>query len=183
MGRKACEYTFPARRTKENATGPGKSWTGCLFRIYSLLWTGWSGPAAAAPLARPKRGGERPSFFSFRPPPASSRATTKKGGLFHERKFLAALLALVMVFSMIPVSASAAETVQVTGDEPITTNDRSVSFHLYTTQLYKLIMLEDDSATADSDVSGVSLLLHDGFGVLVTTELSLRKIGGNKSRN
>lgn len=98
-----------------------------------------------------------------------------------KRKFLAALLALVMVFSMIPVSASAAETVQVTGDEPITTNDRSVSFHLYTTQLYKLIMLEDDSATADSDVSGVSLLLHDGFGVLDKTELSLRKIGVTKA--
>ena len=98
-----------------------------------------------------------------------------------KRKFLAALLALVMVFSMIPVSASAAETVQVTGDEPITTNHRSVSFHLYTTQLYKLIMLEDDSATADSDVSGVSLLLHDGFGVLDKTELSLWKIGVTKA--
>lgn len=98
-----------------------------------------------------------------------------------KRKFLAALLALVMVFSMIPVSASAAGNVIVTGDEPITTNDRSVSFHLYTTQLYKLIMLEDDSATADSDVSGVSLLLHDGFGVLNKTELSLRKIGVTKA--
>ena len=50
---------------KRTQQAPGKSWTGCLFRIYSLLWTGWSGPAAAAPLARPKRGGERPSFFSF----------------------------------------------------------------------------------------------------------------------
>ena len=58
-----------------------------------------------------------------------------------KRKFLAALLALVMVFSMIPVSASAAGNVIVTGDDPITDNDRSVSFHLYTTQLYKLIML------------------------------------------
>lgn len=56
------------------------------------------------------------------------------------RKFLAALLALVMVFSMIPVSASAAGNVTVTGDDPITDNNRSVSFHLYTTQLYKLIM-------------------------------------------
>ena len=61
-----------------------------------------------------------------------------------KRKFLAALLALVMVFSMIPVSASAAGNVIVTGDDPITDNDRSVSFHLYTTQLYKLIMLEDN---------------------------------------
>ena len=50
---------------KRTQQAPGKSWTGCLFRIYSLLWTGWSGPAAAAPLARPKRGGERPSFFSL----------------------------------------------------------------------------------------------------------------------
>lgn len=50
---------------KRTQQAPGKSWTGCLFRIYSWLWTGWSGPAAAAPLARPKRGGERPSFFSF----------------------------------------------------------------------------------------------------------------------
>ena len=98
-----------------------------------------------------------------------------------KRKFLAALLALVMVFSMIPVSASAAGNVTVTGDEPITDNDRSVSFHLYTTQLYKLIMLEDNSATADSDVSGVSLLLYDGFGVLDSTELSLRKIGVTKA--
>ena len=98
-----------------------------------------------------------------------------------KRKFLAALLALVMVFSMIPVSASAAGNVIVTGDDPITTNDRSVSFHLYTTQLYKLIMLEDNSATADSDVSGVSLLLYDGFGVLDKTELSLRKIGVTKA--
>ena len=71
-----------------------------------------------------------------------------------KRKFLAALLALVMVFSMIPVSASAAGNVTVTGDEPITDNDRSVSFHLYTPQLFKLLMLEDNSATADSDVSG-----------------------------
>lgn len=98
-----------------------------------------------------------------------------------KRKFLAALLALVMVFSMIPVSASAAGNVIVTGDDPITDNDRSVSFHLYTTQLYKLIMLEDNSATADSDVSEVSLLLHDGFGVLDKTELSLRKIGVTKA--
>ncbi len=98
-----------------------------------------------------------------------------------KRKFLAALLALVMVFSMIPVSASAAGNVTVTGDDPITDNNRSVSFHLYTTQLYKLIMLEDNSATADSDVSGVSLLLYDGFGVLDRTELSLRKIGVTKA--
>ena len=98
-----------------------------------------------------------------------------------KRKFLAALLALVMVFSMIPVSASAAGNVIVTGDDPITDNDRSVSFHLYTTQLYKLIMLEDNSATADSDVSGVSLLLYNGFGVLDRTELSLRKIGATKA--
>ena len=98
-----------------------------------------------------------------------------------KRKFLAALLALVMVFSMIPVSASAAGNVIVTGDNPITDNDRSVSFHLYTTQLYKLIMLEDNSATADSDVSGVSLLLHNGFGVLDETELSLWKIGVTKA--
>ena len=98
-----------------------------------------------------------------------------------KRKFLAALLALVMVFSMIPVSASAAGNVIVTGDDPITDNDRSVSFHLYTTQLYKLIMLEDNSATADSDVSGVSLLLYNGFGGLDRTELSLRKIGATKA--
>ena len=98
-----------------------------------------------------------------------------------KRKFLAALLALVMVFSMIPVSASAAGNVIVTGDDPITDNDRSVSFHLYTTQLYKLILLEDNSATADSDVSGVSLLLYNGFGVLDRTELSLRKIGATKA--
>ena len=98
-----------------------------------------------------------------------------------KRKFLAALLALVMVFSMIPVSASAAGNVIVTGDDPITDNDRSVSFHLYTTQLYKLIMLEDNSATADSDVSGVSLLLYNGFGVLDETELSLWKIGVTKA--
>ncbi len=42
-----------------------------------------------------------------------------------KRKFLAALLALVMVFSMIPVSASAAEgEVTVTGDDAITDNNR-----------------------------------------------------------
>ena len=41
--------------------------------------------------------------------------------------------------------------------------------------------LEDNSATADSDVSGVSLLLYNGFGVLDRTELSLRKIGATKA--
>lgn len=46
-----------------------------------------------------------------------------------KRKFLAALLALVMVFSMIPVSASAEETVTISGDTP------------YLLPVYKLILV------------------------------------------
>ena len=48
-----------------------------------------------------------------------------------KRKFLAALLALVMVFSMIPVSASAEEAIKVTGDTPLQTPGLSVLYQVY----------------------------------------------------
>ena len=71
-----------------------------------------------------------------------------------KRKFLAALLALVMVFSMIPVSASAAEgEVKVTGDGAFEESGCNVEFFLYTTQLYKMLLIED----SDIDISKVSI--------------------------
>ena len=71
-----------------------------------------------------------------------------------KRKFLAALLALVMVFSMIPVSASAAEgEVEVTGDGAFEELGCNVEFFLYTTQLYKMLLIED----SDIDISKVSI--------------------------
>lgn len=71
-----------------------------------------------------------------------------------KRKFLAALLALVMVFSMIPVSASAAEgEVKVTGDGAFEKSGCNVEFFLYTTQLYKMLLIED----SDIDISKVSI--------------------------
>ena len=71
-----------------------------------------------------------------------------------KRKFLAALLALVMVFSMIPVSASAAEgEVEVTGDGAFEVSGCNVEFFLYTTQLYKMLLIED----SDIDISKVSI--------------------------
>ncbi len=71
-----------------------------------------------------------------------------------KRKFLAALLALVMVFSMIPVSASAAEgEVEVTGDGAFEVLGCNVEFFLYTTQLYKMLLIED----SDIDISKVSI--------------------------
>lgn len=68
-----------------------------------------------------------------------------------KRKFLAALLALVMVFSMIPVSASAEEAIKVTGDTPLQTPGLSVTFKIHTTQLYKLLMNEAEIDSLDPD--------------------------------
>ena len=79
-----------------------------------------------------------------------------------KRKFLAALLALVMVFSMIPVSASAAEAIKVTGDTPLQTPALSVTFKIHTTQLYKLLMNEAEIDSLDPDeikIQDVYLLL------------------------
>ena len=79
-----------------------------------------------------------------------------------KRKFLAALLALVMVFSMIPVSASAEEAIKVTGDTPLQTPALSVTFKIHTTQLYKLLMNEAEIDSLDPDeikIQDVYLLL------------------------
>ena len=79
-----------------------------------------------------------------------------------KRKFLAALLALVMVFSMIPVSASAEEAIKVTGDTPLQTPGLSVTFKIHTTQLYKLLMNEAEIDSLDPDeikIQDVYLLL------------------------
>lgn len=79
-----------------------------------------------------------------------------------KRKFLAALLALVMVFSMIPVSASAEEAIKVTGDTPLQTPGLSVTFKIHTTQLYKLLMNEAEIDSLDPDeikINDVYLLL------------------------
>lgn len=40
MGREACEYTFPARRTKENATGPRRKLDGLPFQDIQLAVDG-----------------------------------------------------------------------------------------------------------------------------------------------
>ena len=81
-----------------------------------------------------------------------------------KRKFLAALLALVMVFSMIPVSASAEEAIKVTGDTPLQTPGLSVTFKIHTTQLYKLLMNEAKIDSLDPDeikIKDVYLLLDE----------------------
>ena len=81
-----------------------------------------------------------------------------------KRKFLAALLALVMVFSMIPVSASAEEAIKVTGDTPLQTPGLSVTFKIHTTQLYKLLMNEAEIDSLDPDeikIKDVYLLLDE----------------------
>ena len=81
-----------------------------------------------------------------------------------KRKFLAALLALVMVFSMIPVSASAAEAIKVTGDTPLQTPGLSVTFKIHTTQLYKLLMNKAEIDSLDPDeikIRDVYLLLDE----------------------
>ncbi len=81
-----------------------------------------------------------------------------------KRKFLAALLALVMVFSMIPVSASAEEAIKVTGDTPLQTPGLSVTFKIHTTQLYKLLINEAEIDSLDPDeikIRDVYLLLDE----------------------
>ncbi len=78
-----------------------------------------------------------------------------------KRKFLAALLALVMVFSMIPVSASAAETVTISGDTPLSTAGLQVDFSIHTEQLYKLVMSVDNDANSSTKINNVTLLLKE----------------------
>lgn len=78
-----------------------------------------------------------------------------------KRKFLAALLALVMVFSMIPVSASAEETVTISGDTPLSTAGLQVDFSIHTEQLYKLVMSVDNDANSSTKINNVTLLLKE----------------------
>ena len=62
-----------------------------------------------------------------------------------KRRIIAALMALCLCIGLLPATALAAGdnsgTIGVTGDGPYTTADRNVEFFLYTTQLYKLLML------------------------------------------
>ena len=84
-----------------------------------------------------------------------------------KKRLLALLLSLVLVVSLLPVGALAVDGSgipddNVTGDGPMTTNDRSVTFKLYTTQLYKMLMTAADIEscyTTAVDVDRVELLL------------------------
>ena len=83
------------------------------------------------------------------------------------RRIGSVFLAFAMALSLIPsvaVSALAApedESITVTGDGPMTTADRAVDFYLYTTQLYKLVMLEDSAVDETTRITKVTLLLNE----------------------
>ena len=84
-----------------------------------------------------------------------------------KKRLLAMLLSLVLVVSLLPVGALAVDGSgipddNVTGDGPMTTNDRSVTFKLNTTQLYKMLMTAANIESCDTtavDVNDVELLL------------------------
>ena len=82
-----------------------------------------------------------------------------------KKRLLSAFLSLCMMLTMLPAVAFAAPGDQgitdVTGDGPMTTATRQVDLYLYTTQLYKLLMLADDTADETATISKVELLLYE----------------------
>ena len=82
-----------------------------------------------------------------------------------KKRMLAALVALVMVIGLVPGRALAAvPDANVTGDG-IYTASGNVDFRIYTTQLYKLLLLKDETVTAATDITGVTLILHEKYPV------------------
>ena len=75
-----------------------------------------------------------------------------------KRKFLAALLALVMVFSMIPVSASAAGS--FTGDD--INNAKAIEYQASDVDMLKLLHINNVNVTKDTEIKGVSITFNNG---------------------
>ena len=75
-----------------------------------------------------------------------------------KRKFLAALLALVMVFSMIPVSASAAGS--FTGDD--IDNAKAIEYQSSDVDMLKLLHINNVNVTKDTEIKGVSITFNNG---------------------
>lgn len=75
-----------------------------------------------------------------------------------KRKFLAALLALVMVFSMIPVSASAAGS--FTGDD--IDNAKAIEYQSSDVDMLKLLHINNENVTKDTEIKGVSITFNNG---------------------
>lgn len=97
-----------------------------------------------------------------------------------KRRIIAALMALCLCIGLLPATALAAGdnsgTIGVTGDGPYTTADRNVEFFLYTTQLYKLLMLAVPGTDEATTINKVELLLTEGHW-LYGSEIELTPVG------